>query len=95
MKDMSAIIARNFIVGKIYNNKWIFERMTRDYPLRVDVAKFKEISNIFHLLLMNVRNCEDLESLRGLEGQAAISYNKLFDQMILQQKEDFYFHWKI
>ena len=38
---MSAKIARNFIVGKIYNNKWIIERMTRDYPLRVDVAQFK------------------------------------------------------
>ena len=34
----------------------------------------------------------DLERLRGLEGQAAISYNRVFDQMILQQKEDFYFH---
>jgi CRISPR-associated protein Cas1 len=33
-----------------------------------------------------------LEVLRGLEGQAAFSYYQIFDQMILQQKEDFYFH---
>src|SRR5690606_1865849 len=32
------------------------------------------------------------ERLRGLEGQAATSYNRIFDQMILQQKEYFYFH---
>jgi CRISP-associated protein Cas1 len=87
----SAKIARNFICGKIYNNKWILERMTRDYPLRVDVTHFKEVSKHLSSILLEVRECEDLERLRGLEGQAASSYYKLFDQMILQQKEDFYF----
>ncbi|EJR26616.1 MULTISPECIES: type I-C CRISPR-associated endonuclease Cas1c [Bacillus cereus group] len=89
---ISAKIARNFIVGKIYNNKWIIERMTRDYPLRIDVAQFKVISQHLSSIILEVRECEDLERLRGLEGQAATSYNKLFDQMILQQKEDFYFN---
>lgn len=91
-EDFSAEIARNFIVGKIFNNKWIIERMTRDYPLRIDMAQFKEISQYLSSIIIEVRGCTDLERLRGLEGQAAISYNKLFDHMILQQKEDFYFH---
>lgn len=88
----SAKIARNFIVGKLYNNKWILERMTRDYPLRIDVQHFKSISQYLSTFINEVRECEDLERLRGLEGQAANSYNKTFNQMILQQKEDFYFH---
>jgi CRISP-associated protein Cas1 len=91
-EGLSAKVARNFILGKIYNNKWIIERMTRDYPLRVDVPYFKEISQHLSSLIHEVRVCEDLERLRGLEGQAAISYNKLFNQMILQQKDNFYFH---
>ncbi|MGF1438105.1 type I-C CRISPR-associated endonuclease Cas1c [Bacillus thuringiensis] len=89
---ISAKIARNFIVGKIYNNKWIIERMTRDYPLRVDVDQFKAISQHLSSIILEIRECEDLERLRGLEGQAATSYNKIFNQMILQQKEDFYFN---
>ncbi|MCU5275081.1 type I-C CRISPR-associated endonuclease Cas1c [Bacillus cereus] len=89
---ISAKIARNFIVGKIYNNKWIIERMTRDYPLRIDVDQIKAISQHLSSIILEVRECEDLERLRGLEGQAATSYNKLFNQMILQQKEDFYFN---
>ncbi|MED1899987.1 type I-C CRISPR-associated endonuclease Cas1c [Bacillus thuringiensis] len=89
---ISAKIARNFIVGKIYNNKWIIERMTRDYPLRIDVDQFKAISQHLSSIILEVRECEDLERLRGLEGQAATSYNKLFNHMILQQKEDFYFN---
>jgi CRISPR-associated protein Cas1 len=84
-------IARNFIIGKIYNHKWMIERVTRDYPLRVDVAKFKEVSAHLSFIMREVRKCEDLEQLRGWEGQAATSYYQLFDQMILQQKEDFYF----
>lgn len=88
----SAKIARNFIIGKIYNHKWILERMTRDYPMRIDKAQFKEASQYLSAVMIDVRNCEDLERLRGLEGQAATAYFKVFDQMILQKKEDFYFH---
>ena len=89
---LSAQIARNFIIGKVYNSKWMIERMTRDYPLRIDVEVFKDMSSHLSDLLLEIRACEDLERLRGLEGQAAYSYNKLFNDMILQQKEDFYFH---
>lgn len=88
----STRIARNFIIGKIYNNKWLLERITRDHPLRVDVGQFKSISRLFSGILQEVRNCSNLESLRGWEGQAATNYNKVFDQMILQQKESFAFH---
>ncbi|MCC3372554.1 type I-C CRISPR-associated endonuclease Cas1c [Cohnella sp. REN36] len=87
----SALVARNFIIGKIFNQKWLLERATRDYPLRVDVDKFKEVSKQLTSILLEIRSCGDLERLRGLEGQAAIRYNSLFDQMILQQKEDFSF----
>ncbi|WP_339269394.1 type I-C CRISPR-associated endonuclease Cas1c [Paenibacillus sp. FSL R5-0470] len=91
-EQLSARIARNFIIGKIYNHKWMLERMTRDYPLRIDVEQFKETSRHLSSILLEVRVCEQLDRLRGLEGQAAVSYNKLFDQMILQQKDDFNFH---
>ncbi|MFC3749090.1 type I-C CRISPR-associated endonuclease Cas1c [Paenibacillus sp. GCM10012306] len=91
-EQSSARIARNFIIGKIYNHKWMLERMTRDYPLRIDVEQFKETSGHLSSIMLEVRACEELDRLRGLEGQAAVSYNRMFDQMILQQKEDFYFH---
>ncbi|WP_136608677.1 type I-C CRISPR-associated endonuclease Cas1c [Paenibacillus dokdonensis] len=90
-ENLSAKIARNFIIGKIYNHKWILERMTRDYPLRVDIGEFKASSRQLSSIMMSIKECEDLERIRGLEGQAALIYNKLFDQMILQQKEEFYF----
>jgi CRISP-associated protein Cas1 len=90
-QEMSAMIARNFILGKVFNNKWIIERMTRDYALRVDVEKFKKVSSHLSNTMVKIRNCDDLEELRGWEGQAATSYFRLFDDMILQQKEYFHF----
>lgn len=87
----SAKLARNFILGKVYNQKWILERTTRDYPMRIDVSRFKETSQYFSRQLIEIRECEDLERLRGLEGKVAVHYNQLFDDMILQQKDDFIF----
>ncbi|MGG1553023.1 type I-C CRISPR-associated endonuclease Cas1c [Paenibacillus ferrarius] len=91
-EQQSALIARNLIASKIYNHKWMLERMTRDYPLRIDVTAFKSASQQLSGMIQEVRACEDLQRLRGLEGQAAVSYFGLLDAMILQQKEDFYFH---
>lgn len=90
-EHLSTKIAQNFIIGKIFNHKWILERTTRDYPLRVNVSLFKNVSNDLSITLKEIRYCEDLERLRGLEGQAATSYYGLFNQMILQQTEDFVF----
>src|SRR5690625_64696 len=90
-EEDSTLIARNFIVGKVFNNKWIIERMTRDHPLRINVEQFKEVSEQLTTIINEVMICTNLESLRGWEGQAATTYNKVFDQMILQQADNFYF----
>jgi CRISPR-associated protein Cas1 len=87
----SALLARNFILGKIFNNKWILERATRDYPLRVDVPKIKSVSAALSEAMKSVRAVEDLDILRGMEGNAAVQYNSVFDDLILQQKEHFFF----
>ena len=41
--------------------------------------------------LADVQAADSLETLRGLEGSAAKQYFGVFEQMILQQKEDFHF----
>ena len=38
-------IARHFIIGKLYNQRWLLERVTRDNPLRVNIEQFKQISS--------------------------------------------------
>jgi CRISPR-associated protein Cas1 len=85
-------IARNFIMGKIFNARWVVERATRDYAIRLDIEKLKRVSKLLANSLKLVEQCEDLEQLRGFEGEAAAQYFTIFDDLILQQKEFFFFN---
>ncbi|MBF1706734.1 MAG: CRISPR-associated endonuclease Cas1, partial [Selenomonas sp.] len=40
----SLALAKNFIIGKIYNARWIVERTRRDYAMRIDAEKFQTVS---------------------------------------------------
>lgn len=87
----STKIAKNFIIGKIYNTRWVVERAIRDYAIRLDAEKLKRVSNFLVNSLKLVEQSEDLEQLRGFEGEAASQYFSIFDDLILQQKEFFKF----
>ncbi|MFP4974217.1 type I-C CRISPR-associated endonuclease Cas1c [Paenibacillus sp. CN-4] len=90
-ETLSAELARNMIFGKVYNQKWIVERVTRDHPLRVDVERLKKVSTSLSEVLKLIRMVDNLDTLRGLEGTAAVQYYSVFNDLILQQKESFYF----
>ncbi|MDR3539477.1 MAG: type I-C CRISPR-associated endonuclease Cas1c [Desulfosporosinus sp.] len=85
-------IAKYFILGKIYNARWVVERATRDHAARLDVDKLKGVCKTLVNSLKLVEESQDLEQLRGFEGEAAAQYFRVFDDLILQQKEHFYFH---
>lgn len=87
----SNLIARNFVLGKVYNARWILERCIRDHGLRVDVEALKSASSALFGTLPLIAECPTLERLRGLEGEAAMRYFSVFDELILQRKESFFF----
>lgn len=91
-EDQSLMIAQNFILGKVYNSRWILERAIRDYPMRLDTEKLKRKSVFMAESITKIQTCHDTGSLRGLEGEAASVYFSVFDDLILQQKDDFSFH---
>ena len=43
-EEKSLKIAKNCIVGKIFNARWVLERTTRDHSMQVDVEKLKTAS---------------------------------------------------
>ena len=89
--EKSLKIARNFIVGKLYNSKWVIERVCRDYPMRVDVEKLRSVSAKLSGAVIEAKGAASADFLRGIEGKAASDYFSVFDDMILQQKTDFAF----
>lgn len=88
----SLAIAKNCILGKIYNCRQVIDRAVRDHAARIDTGKLKSISLQLSDSLDNVKNSESLDSLRGYEGEAASRYFSVFDELILQQKDEFAFN---
>ncbi|MBP1533191.1 MAG: type I-C CRISPR-associated endonuclease Cas1 [Ruminococcus sp.] len=90
-RSVSLDIAKNIISAKLFNSRWTIERTLRDHPMRVDTEKFKACSEQLKSSINNAQNASDMDSLRGIEGEGAQIYFSVFDDMILQQKDDFYF----
>jgi CRISPR-associated protein Cas1 len=84
-------IAINMISGKLFNSRWVIERVTRDHAMRVDVEKLKNVSTSLRQTVDIVQTAQSLDKLRGYEGEAAQLYFSVFDDMILQQEDDFKF----
>ena len=88
----SAAIARNILIGKLYNSRWILERAVRDHGMRINTEHVKAVAHGIVESIELLRKAVDLGSLRGIEGEAATRYFSAFDELILQSKDDFYFH---
>lgn len=89
---MSCQIARTMLFGKLYNARWSVERTRRDHPMRIDMAQFLNASETLKGLLPDILAATSLEALRGLEGAGASVYFGVLDQMILRNKEAFFYH---
>lgn len=88
----SCLIARNFILGKVFNCRWSIDRTLRDHVLRVNEEHCRNAIQYLTDSMIKIQREESLDTLRGLEGECASIYFGVFDEMILNQKEDFYFH---
>jgi CRISPR-associated protein Cas1 len=89
--DESVPIAASFLLGKIANCRKVIERALRDHALLVDVQTLTDASASLKEVLRAVQSCKTVGDLMGFEGSAAKTYFGVFDQLILQQREDFTF----
>jgi len=85
----SLAIAKNIISAKLSNCNAVLSRAVRDHALRINTAKFTQIGTALQNGKVNAYHAQSADSLRGLEGECASLYFSAFDDMILQQKDDF------
>lgn len=87
----SCRISRSMIFGKLHNARWSIERTRRDHKLRLEEERLTSASKTLKNLLPAVLQENSSDSLRGLEGAGAAAYFTALDDMILNQKETFFF----
>ena len=83
--------SKNFIFGKLHNQKWVIERAIRDYPLRLNAELLKKQSLFITEQFKQILDIDNKDLLRAAEGNAAHCYFSAFDELILQNKEYFTF----
>lgn len=92
-KEWSLNISKVMIAGKIFNSRKILDRFRRDHgQLIKDMDNYLRTTKLLDNDRLNISTCKDMDSLRGLEGDAANAYFSLFGQMITSKEESFAFH---
>jgi CRISPR-associated protein Cas1 len=84
----ASAIARNIVIGKILNSRSALQRRIRDHG--ADDAMSYAIATMARIAT-RLQGVEDLNGIRGLEGEAANLYFAVFDKLIVAQKTAFAF----
>ena len=90
--EQSCRIARNMIFGKLSNSASSLQRTLRDHGPRVEGCGLENAVQKLLELRPLVLETEDPGALRGLEGLGATAYFGVFDHLLLNRKEAFFFH---
>lgn len=87
-KDLSLHMSQLFIAGKIQNYRNILRRSVRDNGPNAEVEL---AANELQQSKDSVLKAEGIDSVRGIEGDAASTYFGVLPHLITQQKSDFPF----
>lgn len=87
----SCRIACTMIFGKLSNSASSIQRTLRDHAPRVVNLGLEDAVQKIREQLPQVLDSSDMNVLRGLEGVAAAAYFGVFDHLLLNRKEDFFF----
>lgn len=79
-------LARNFVLGKMANSRTVLQRAQRDHGPNPAVSNSVDV---IADVIRRVQRATDIETMRGLEGEAANAYFSAFDGMILTQRDVF------
>lgn len=94
-EEKSLGYARSFIVGKLYNSKYVIHRYIRDHSVQVDVEKLKGAVSSLSESLKSAEESENVDILRGIEGKAAVMYFGVFSYLVLHNKDTFIFKERV
>ncbi len=89
-EEFTLEISKAFIAGKLRNSRQVLQRSARDSKNNEDKTALTKAAKALAINLRNLEFAESLDSIRGLEGDAARVYFEQFNQMIKPaMREDF------
>jgi len=89
--ERAAAIARTVVTGKVANCRTVLLRAVRERPEGEGVCELEQAAQRLGRLLEDLRGSVCVDTVRGLEGDAAHTYFGAFDHLITGDKEAFFF----
>jgi len=87
----SAEVARFVLTGKLANCRTVLRRALRDHGEKVDANQIGDALKRIDYSLARLEHETSIDTMRGIEGEAAHSYFSVFDHLIVAQKDAFVF----
>lgn len=87
----AAAIARNIVAAKAANCRTVLLRALRDHANATDTQALTQAAAVLGRIASTLQQEMTLDTVRGQEGDAAQAYFRVFDHLIVAQKDDFQF----
>lgn len=89
--EYACSLASSFVSGKILNSRNVLLRFTRDHRDKPGVTAVAQAADRLLSFWEKLGDCNDLDAVRGLEGDAAREYLDVFDHLITTSDPAFRF----
>jgi CRISPR-associated protein Cas1 len=89
--DACGIIAKGVLVGKIANCRTVLQRGARDHGNKGNGEILREGAEQLTVSMQRLKWADNVESLRGIEGEAANTYFSVFNSLITSNEVCFSF----
>lgn len=84
-------LARAILLGKAANARTVLQRALRDHAGKAGLDDVSAVVDRVSMLMRGIENEQDLDAIRGREGDISRLYFSVFDHLITSQKESFSF----
>lgn len=84
-------LAKRFVEAKIHNSRSVLQRAIRDHEELLQDYGVDIVVNRMKDMITRVENATSVDTVRGIEGEAANAYFSKFNHLIVNQKDQFSF----
>lgn len=85
-EDVCLLLTKNQVAAKLHNSRETLLRFCREH----DDEDVKKVADIFSASIEKIYDQDNLDSVRGIEGEVSKMYFSVFNNMILNNKEAFF-----
>lgn len=90
--DESLDFVKNIIYAKAYNCRKLLIRAKLDHKDKIDLLKVEKVIENIKKMMLQIPEAKSKDEVRGIEGRIASDYFSVFDELIIKNRDQFYFN---